>query len=84
MTGNAAHQLEEALGPADRVQRAVSADGTEIAGHVFGQGPPLVLVHGGLGSRHAGLGIRPPSSPRAVYVLLHEQSLRHCTSASLR
>lgn len=31
-----------------RIQRAVSADGTEIAGRVHGQGPPLVLVHGGL------------------------------------
>jgi pimeloyl-ACP methyl ester carboxylesterase len=30
---------------ADRIHRAVSADGTEIAGRVHGQGPPLVLVH---------------------------------------
>ncbi len=30
----------------DRVHRAVSADGTEIAGRVYGQGPPLVLFHG--------------------------------------
>jgi len=30
-----------------RIHRAVSADGTEIAGHVHGDGPPLVLVHGG-------------------------------------
>jgi pimeloyl-ACP methyl ester carboxylesterase len=28
-----------------RIHRAVSADGTEIAGRVQGQGPPLVLVH---------------------------------------
>lgn len=33
---------------ADRTHRAVSADGTEIAGSVHGQGPPLVLVHGSL------------------------------------
>lgn len=33
----------------DRIHRAVSADGTEIAGRVQGQGPPLVLVHGGIG-----------------------------------
>lgn len=31
------------------VHRAVSADGTEIAGRMHGQGPPLILVHGGLG-----------------------------------
>ena len=32
-----------------RMQRAVSADGTEIVGRVMGQGAPLVLVHGGIG-----------------------------------
>lgn len=32
-----------------RIHRAVSPDGTEIAGRVQGQGPPLVLVHGGFG-----------------------------------
>jgi pimeloyl-ACP methyl ester carboxylesterase len=32
-----------------RIHRAVSADGTEIAGRVVGEGPPLVLVHGGIG-----------------------------------
>lgn len=31
----------------DRIHRAASADGTEIAGRVHGHGPPLVLVHGG-------------------------------------
>jgi pimeloyl-ACP methyl ester carboxylesterase len=35
--------------PEDRILRAVSADGTEIAGRVRGQGPALVLVHGGIG-----------------------------------
>lgn len=30
----------------DRIHRAVSDDGTKIAGHVHGHGPPLVLVHG--------------------------------------
>lgn len=32
-----------------RIHRAVSADGTEIAGRVVGEGPPLVLVHGMIG-----------------------------------
>lgn len=32
----------------ERVHRAKSGDGTEIAGRVHGQGPPLVLVHGAL------------------------------------
>jgi pimeloyl-ACP methyl ester carboxylesterase len=32
-----------------RIHRAVSADGTEIAGRVQGTGPALVLVHGGIG-----------------------------------
>lgn len=30
----------------DRIHRAISDDGTEIAGRVYGQGPVLVLVHG--------------------------------------
>lgn len=34
---------------AGRIHRAVSVDGTTIAGRIQGQGPPLVLVHGGLG-----------------------------------
>jgi pimeloyl-ACP methyl ester carboxylesterase len=32
-----------------RIHRAVSADGTKIAGRVVGEGPALVLVHGGIG-----------------------------------
>ena len=32
-----------------RIHRARSADGTEIAGRIHGQGPPLVLVHGQTG-----------------------------------
>ena len=31
-----------------RIHKAVSADGTEIAGRVHGQGPPLVFLHGRL------------------------------------
>lgn len=30
------------------IHQAVSDDGTEIAGRVYGQGPPLVLVHGAM------------------------------------
>jgi len=33
----------------ERIHRAVSADGTEIAGRVRGEGPPLVLIHGAIG-----------------------------------
>ena len=33
----------------ERIHRAVSPDGTELAGRVQGQGPPLVLIHAGLG-----------------------------------
>jgi pimeloyl-ACP methyl ester carboxylesterase len=33
---------------ADRIHNALSPDGTKIAGHVHGDGFPLVLVHGGL------------------------------------
>jgi pimeloyl-ACP methyl ester carboxylesterase len=35
--------------PDERIHRAVSADGTEIAGRARGRGPALVLVHGGIG-----------------------------------
>ena len=30
----------------DRIHRATSDDGVEIAGRIYGQGPPVVLVHG--------------------------------------
>lgn len=33
----------------ERIHRATSPDGTDIAGRVHGQGPPLVLIHAGLG-----------------------------------
>ncbi len=32
-----------------RIHRSVSGDGTEIVGRVVGQGPAMVLVHGGIG-----------------------------------
>ena len=37
----------------EQVHVAISNDGTKIAGRVQGQGPPLVLVHGGLGDGDA-------------------------------
>ncbi len=40
----------------DRIHRAVSADGTEFVGRAHGQGPPLVLVHAGLGDGDLGFG----------------------------
>jgi len=45
----AAPRIEDRPGRPERVHRATSADGTEIAGEAYGQGPPLVLVHAGLG-----------------------------------
>jgi len=33
----------------NQIHRATSADGTELAGHIQGEGPPLVLIHAGLG-----------------------------------
>jgi pimeloyl-ACP methyl ester carboxylesterase len=33
----------------ERIQRAFSNDGTQIAGRVRGRGPALILVHGGIG-----------------------------------
>lgn len=32
----------------ERIHKAASADGTEFAGRVHGQGPPLVFLHGRL------------------------------------
>jgi pimeloyl-ACP methyl ester carboxylesterase len=45
--------IQEAGVDEDPIHVAVSNDGTKIAGRVQGQGPPLVLVHGGLGDGDA-------------------------------
>lgn len=41
----------------NRIHRATSDDGTEIAGRVNGEGPPLLFVHGGLGDAFSWVGI---------------------------
>ena len=41
---------ENVAGTGERVHRATSADGTEVAGRVIGQGPPVVLLPAGPGS----------------------------------
>ena len=43
-----------------RIHRAVSTDGTQIAGHVVGDGPALVLVHGGIGDGETAWGAMLP------------------------
>ena len=49
----------------DRVHRVVSADGTEVAGWIRGDGPPLVLVSGGTGDGH------PDANPMASHLAAH-------------
>lgn len=44
----------------DRIFRVVSTDGTQIAGWIRGQGPPLVLVHGGLGDGNPDMNLMVP------------------------
>ena len=46
---NKPHRTGAATRANERIHRAVSADGTEIAGRVQGHGPPLILVHGAYG-----------------------------------
>ena len=46
---NEPHRSGAATRANERIHRAVSPDGTEIAGRVQGLGPPLILVHGGYG-----------------------------------
>ena len=50
--------------------RVVSRDGTEIAMFVRGEGPPLLLVHGGLGDHTRWDALRPHLEPHAtVYAM---------------
>jgi pimeloyl-ACP methyl ester carboxylesterase len=44
----------------ERIHRVVSDDGTEIAGRVRGQGPPLVLVPGGFGEGNPDMDFMQP------------------------
>jgi pimeloyl-ACP methyl ester carboxylesterase len=39
---------KERMMSADTIHRTISPDGTEIAGRVVGQGPPLVMLHGAM------------------------------------
>jgi pimeloyl-ACP methyl ester carboxylesterase len=48
----------------DRIHRATSPDGTELAGSVHGGGDPLVLVHGGVGSEESWRLLVPSLSER--------------------
>jgi pimeloyl-ACP methyl ester carboxylesterase len=55
---------------AEPFQRAVSSDGTEIAYWSSGEGPPLVLVHGGLGDHTRWDVLRPHLEPHVnVYAM---------------
>jgi pimeloyl-ACP methyl ester carboxylesterase len=47
----------------ERLDAAVSADGTEIGFWITGQGPPLVLVHGTLGDHTRWAALRPRLEP---------------------
>jgi hypothetical protein len=60
------------IGNNARIHRAVSADGTEIAGRVHGQGAPLVLVTGGPGDGE--------TSWRSLGPFLSEQFTCYCMS----
>jgi pimeloyl-ACP methyl ester carboxylesterase len=60
------------IGNNARIHRAVSADGTEIAGRVHGQGAPLVLVTGGPGDGE--------TSWRSLEPFLSEQFTCYCMS----
>jgi pimeloyl-ACP methyl ester carboxylesterase len=56
-----------------RLQRIVSRDGTEIASWSSGSGPPLVLVHGGLGDHTRWDVLRPHLEP---HVTVHAMDRR--------
>jgi len=51
------------------MRTVTSADGTEIAYELHGSGPPLVLLHGGSGSRENWAGLRPHLETEFTLVL---------------
>lgn len=55
------------------LSRATSRDGTEIGYYVSGQGPPLLLVHGGLGDHTRWDALRPHLEP---HVTVHAMDRR--------
>lgn len=63
--------MTAATGPA--TSRVVSRDGTEIAVFSSGAGPPLVLVHGGLGDHTRWAALRPHLEP---HVTVHAMDRR--------
>jgi pimeloyl-ACP methyl ester carboxylesterase len=57
--------------PRDRIHRALSDDGTQVAGRVYGQGPPLVLLPAGPGdSETSWRGVLPFLSERFTCYLV--------------
>lgn len=55
-----AESNEDWINGDDRIHRVISGDGTQIAGTVHGEGPPLVFFHGGMtDGEYAWAGILP-------------------------
>ena len=67
-----------------RVHRVVSDDGTEIAGLVRGQGPPLVLVPGAFGEGNPDMDFMQPFPGAALHLLLDEPARARCEQRARR